>query len=67
MGGRRFVKRTLVGTILGALLAASVATANSVASIVVSDNGDVCFSDYVRDKIWKISARGKLSVALSNT
>ena len=52
--------------VLGALLATSGATANSVASIVVADNGDVFFSDYVRDKIWKVSAGGELSVALSN-
>jgi sugar lactone lactonase YvrE len=60
------VRRLLAGTLLAAILGASPAAANSVASIVVADNGDVYFSDYVRDKVWKLDADGALSASLSN-
>lgn len=66
MGGRRLVTQVLAAAVLALSLDARDATANSVASIVVADNGDVYFSDYVRDKIWKVGASGNLSVAISN-
>jgi len=58
--------RRLAAAILALALLAAPAAANSLASIVVEKNGDVYFSDYVRDKIWKVSAGGELSVALAN-
>lgn len=54
------------GLALVLVLSAAGARANSIASIVVERNGDVYFSDYVRDKIWKVDGTGVLSVALSN-
>jgi hypothetical protein len=59
------VNRALVGAALGLLLSAA-ARANSLASVVVASNGDVYFSDYVRDKIWKVDAAHAVSAALSN-
>lgn len=59
-------RRPRAGLVLAALLWAASARANSIASIVVERNGDVYFSDYVRDKIWKVDGRGALTVALAN-
>ena len=55
------------GLVLAALLSAAGARANSIASIVVERNGDVYFSDYVRDKIWKVDGGGALTVALARS
>jgi hypothetical protein len=52
--------------ILGLWAAAFPGVANSIASVVVGDAGDVYFSDYVRDKIWKVDTRGELTVALAH-
>ena len=60
------MKAALAGFCLASLLLAPAASANSIASIVVESNGDVYFSDYVRDKIWKVDASGALTVAVAN-
>jgi hypothetical protein len=58
--------KTLVGAALALALLRAPAAANSIATIVVAGNGDVYFSDYVRDKIWKVTPDGALTVALAN-
>ena len=60
------MKRVLVGAALGLALLSGAARANSLASVVVASNGDVYFSDYVRDKIWKVDAAHEISAVLSN-
>jgi len=60
------MRRALAGIALAFLLWAPFAGANSLASIVVEKNGDIYFSDYVRDKIWRVNSAGALSVALAN-
>jgi sugar lactone lactonase YvrE len=37
------------------------ARANSIASVVVDGAGNVYFSDYTRDRVWKIAPDGKMS------
>ncbi len=59
------MKRFLALAVIG-LVGAFPAWANSIASVVVRDSGDIYFSDYVRDRIWKVDARGELTVALAH-
>jgi hypothetical protein len=40
------------------------AHANAVASVVVAPNGTIYFSDYIRDRIWRLDPQRRLSVFL---
>lgn len=47
------------------LTTAQVARANSIASVVVAPDGSIYFSDYVRNRVWKVFPDGKLTVAVA--
>ena len=48
-----------------AAIATPPAHANSVASVAVSPRSEVYFSDYVRNRIWRLDTSGRLTVVLT--
>lgn len=51
-------------SVLLLLAAAHAARANSIASVVVAPDGSIYFSDYVRNRIWKVAPDGTLTQAV---
>lgn len=55
------VRRVAMAALMGSM-AASLALANGIASVVVSRDGTVYFSDHLRNRIWKVGRGGGLEV-----
>ncbi len=51
-------------TVLVGLCFSPPASANSISSVVVARDGTIYFSDYIRDRIWRVDAQGRLSFFL---